>query len=223
MNIPTIQRSDYPKIRSEGMALNHQILKLLSPDDIKTCARHLGLLRNKTIAFNNETEASIFCEYQIFAYRPNGFNMVELYLRLNKERLDTFKLELLRRMSAARYSVLIVDSIGENSTLQVTDIFRKISFPLVDNGLSKTIKPGNAIAGYTISFDDFSIQSGGGLPVDRSLLMAEEPTKVLSKLDAMQDRSKAALSPDVDAKLARAVISAGIRLGYTERIIYKEA
>ena len=185
-----------------------------------TCAHHLGLLRKKTLVFNNETETSLFADYQVYAYRPRGFNMAELYLRLNRERLDGFDMELLIRMSAARYSVLVVDSLSAEGALQVKDIFRGLSFLLVNNGLSQTARPGDGVAGHILSFDDFFIQSGAALPVSRDLMKAEEPLRALQNLDRTAGRGTAMLDPTAGAKLARATLSAAIRLGYTDRVTY---
>lgn len=221
MNTLPIQRSDYLKIRREGIGLNRQILKLLRPSDAQTCGRHLGLLKKKTLVFNNDSEFNIFCEYQIHAYRPNGVSMTELYLRLNRDRLDAFTLALLQRLSTARYSVLSVDSVGKD-TLEVTDILRGISFTLMDIGLSQTVRPGNALAGYIASFDDFSIHCGGLLAIDKKLLLADEPMRVLNKFELLRDEGASALPPDLGAKLARAIMSTAIRLGYTEHTIFAD-
>lgn len=46
-----------------------------------------------------------------YAHRRNGINLAELYLRLNRSVLDESQIDLLTRMSVARYSFLHVDAV----------------------------------------------------------------------------------------------------------------
>ncbi len=157
--IVIFQKAGYITIRKAIIDLHQRILKILKPDEIKTCAWHLGLLHQKTLTFKNDTETDLLTDYMVYSYHPNGFNMAEKYLRLNKSRLS---------------------KLGQ-----------------------------------------FPIQSGASLPVDKPLMMAEEVQRVLQNFGP-NSSDHFLLHPANNAKLARATITAAIRLGYTDNVRYHE-
>lgn len=208
--------ADYSRIRAMLAELHHKILKLKNREDIVTCARHLGLLHKKELCFNNEYELSVLSDYLVYSFRLRGFNLAELYLRLNRSALDCNQIDLLTRMSAARYLYLRVDGVEEQGVLRVTDIFSEEPFTLVDNGLSQTLKPNNAIAAHIIDLGGFCIQSGAVLPIDRELIRAVEVERVLLVIASRIEGKTIQITPEASAKLARATIFTAIRLGYTD-------
>jgi len=156
MTSKNFQLADYSRIRENLTELHQKALKLQTRNDILTCARHLGLLHKKELYFNNEYEFTVLADYRVYSYRPNGINLAELYLRLNRSVLDESQIDLLTRMSVARYSFLHVDAVEGPGVLQVTDILSEKSFTLVDNGLSQSLKPKQAIAAHFIDMGDFT-------------------------------------------------------------------
>ncbi len=216
-----IQKSDYSNIRSALVELHKRIFKLASDDDLKTTARHLGLLHKKTLDFKNECEVDILWDYLIYSYRPRGFNMAEKYLRINRNRLDDLSLALLGRMSEACYSVLWAKEVVRKGELMVCDLFQKTSFTILDKGLSESLKPGHAFSGNILKFDDFIMQTGASLPVDRDLFRDNEILQVVEKFARDPSTDSFVLHQADCAKLARATISAAIRLGYTDNVKYQ--
>jgi hypothetical protein len=214
------QKADYIAIRKALIDLHQRILKTPTSDEIKTCARHLGLLHKKTLSIKNDTEADLLADYMVYAFRPNGINMAEKFLRLNKSRLSELDQALLFRMSFARYSVIKIKDIGKKGEIDVIDIFLNTEFTLVDKELSRSVGSGFVIAGHVIDLGQFSIQSGASLPVDKPLMMSEEVQRVLQNFDRTSD-DHFLLHPANNAKLARATITAAIRLGYTDNVSYK--
>jgi hypothetical protein len=215
------QKTDYIAIRKAIIDLHQRILKTPTSDEIKTCARHLGLLHKKTLVFKNDTETDLLTDYMIYSYRPKGFNMAEKFLRLNKGRLSELDQALLFRMSFARYSVIKIKDIGKKCEINVIDIFLNTEFTLVDKQLSKSVGSGFVIAGHIIDLGQFSIQSGASLPVDKPLMMAEEVQRVLQNIGP-NSGDHFLLHPANNAKFARATITAAIRLGYTDNVSYSE-
>lgn len=222
MNAHVFERAEYPRIRATLMDLHHQMLRLPNKDDVSTCARHLGLWHKKNVVFNNNSEVSLLANYQVYAYRPRGFNLAELYLRLNRASLDEFRVELLTRMSAAHFAVLKVEAVGKNETLRVIDVLRRDTLTLVDQGLSSSLCANQAIAGHLLDLGDFSIQTGAMVPADRELLRAEEPMRVLTAIGGPAEGGAFRITPGDGAKLARAVVAAAIRQGYTEHVHYSD-
>ena len=100
--------ADYPAIRHALVDLHQRIIKKPNPNDVKTCARHLGFLHKKTLSFRNNTEVDLLADYMVYAFRSNGFSMAEKYLRLNRIRLNEYDQALLYRMRFARYAMFQV-------------------------------------------------------------------------------------------------------------------
>lgn len=215
----TFQANDYLEIRRALLDLHNRILKNPNLDEIKTCAKHLGLWHHKTVSYKNDTELELLMDYRVYAYRPNGFNMAEKYLRLNKNRLSDYDQALLARMRLARYAVYQVEASNGTDALTVTDVFIKTRFTLVDQQLAKTATTGMVLASHLIDLGDFSIQSGAVMPLNKALLHADEVVDALERIDD-DNFVDYLIDPANTAKLARAIISASIRLSHTEKIQY---
>lgn len=216
-----IQPSDYTCIRTTLMELHTKILNVINSDDIKTCGRHLGLLHKKTLAFSNETEMSILQDYETYSYRPHGFNMAEKYLRINRNHLDEFNLALLIHMSKAYYSAFVVDEVVREGELRVREVFKGNLFTLLDNGLSKSVQSGFGFSGHMLQFNDFAMQTGGIMSIDRRLMDAEEVVQFFNNSHHNPESDDLLLNQKINAKLARSMISAAIRLGYTSKMKYQ--
>lgn len=207
--------ADYIEIRRRGVVLHTKIFKKLSSEDYKTCAKHLGVWQHKALALNNDQEVDLFTDYAIYGYRPRGFNMAEKFLRLFSKEADDFELALLQHMRSAHYAVYQIEESNGTDTLKAIDVFSKVSYSLVDHQMAKTAYQGLMLAGYLIDFDDFSIQTGATVPVTREIMQADE---VVHIIDQVEDDHLADFfsNPLNGAKLARAVVSATLRLGHAE-------
>lgn len=215
----TFQAADYVTIRRALFDLHTRILKNPNLDEIKTCAKHLGLWHHKTVSYKNDTELELLMDYRVYAYRPNGFNMAEKYLRLNKNTLSDYDQALLARMRLARYAVYQVEASNQIDEVTVSDVFIKTRFTLVDQQLAKTATTGMVAASHLIDLGEFSIQSGALLPLNRALLHADEVVDTLERIDD-DNFVDYLINPANTSKLARAIIAASIRLGITEKVQY---
>ena len=204
---------DYLEIRRRGMDLNAKIFKKLSQDDIKTCAKHLGIWRQKALSFSNESEMDLFMDYVIFGYRPNGFNMAEKFLRLFHKEADDFELELLRRMRSAHYAIYQVEETNGLDTVHAVDLFGKVPYKLIDHQLAKTAHSSLILAGHLVDFDDFTLQTGGTVCLTQEIMQAEEFMRVVDRIDD-NELDTFLNNPANGAKMARAIVSTIFRLGH---------
>lgn len=220
MTDTTLTAADYLEIRRRGVSLNTKIFKKLTNEDIKNCGRHLGIWRQKTLVIDNDEEMDLFTDYSIYAYRPHGFNMAEKFLRLFHKEADEFELELLRRMRFAHYAIYQIEETNGIDSLKVVDVFSKVVYKIVDHQLAKTAHHGLILAGYLVDFDDFSIQTGATVRVTREILESDEVTRVIDQID---DNQVGAFlnNPANGAKLAKAVISATLKLGQASNFGHK--
>lgn len=216
----TFTPDDYIEIRRRSVALHSKIFKKLIDEDVKTCAKHLGVWRNKRLAIEGDEEMDLFTDYSIYGYRPKGFNMAERYQRLFSKDADEFERTLLNSMSTARYAIYQVEQTNGMDTLDAVDVFSKARYRLIDHQMAKTAYSGLMLAGYLIDLGDFKIQTGGTVLVTRDILHADEVVQIIDQID---DDALAEFldDPANGAKLARATITATIRLGQAKNFSHQ--
>ncbi len=203
----------YTEIRCRCAELQLKIFKKLTQEDIKTCAKQLGLWLNKTVQVESDEERDLFTDYAIYAYQPHGFNMAEKYRRLFSQAADDFELAILQSMSAVRYAIYQIERTNGTDRLEATDIFSKAGYSIMDHQLAQTAQTGMMLAGYLIEFEDFVMQTGGSVSITREILQADEVVRVINQIE--DDQLATFLNnPSQAAKLARAIVSVTIRLGH---------
>lgn len=216
----TFTPDSYIEIRRRGVALHSKVFRKLTHEDMKTCAKHLGVWHTKQIVVSSDEEMDLFTDYSIYAYRPKGFNMAERYLRLFSKEADDFELTLLRAMSTARYAIYQIEQTNSIDTLDAVDVFSKARYPIIDHQMAKTAYSGLMLAGYLIDFDGFTIQTGGTVLVTRDILQSDELVQIVDQI--ADDALEAFLNvPANGAKMARAVVSATIRLGQAKNFSHQ--
>jgi len=206
----TLMASDYPNIRRTLFDLHEKILKWVSRSDMTAVGQQLGLLRGKVLVFQNEVESQMLFDYLVYAHRPNGINMAELYLRTNRQRLDVLQIDLLERMSQCLFLYVKTLSVDPGSSLHVVDMIQNSPFTLVDQSLSTTSEPESTYAAHFLNLGSFFIQTGAIVGVDWRLINAKE----LSPAWALWERNRR-YDSKLSTKLARATLTVAIRLGYT--------
>jgi hypothetical protein len=215
-----LQRSDFAAIRTRLTSLHAALVEVQSRDDIYAGARQLGMLRKKTIVFGNEAEQTILFDYMNYSYRPRGFNSAELYLRTVKEKPDPFSQALLEVMSRAMYTIFRIDELKkEEDAVRITDLLLGTSEVMLDHSLSRNALVGSGMAGHLLRFDDFTLSTGGMVPLVGGEVFEEPFFK--ETVQGMDAGSVSRTDPAIRAKLARKVIATAIEHGYTERIRYR--
>jgi hypothetical protein len=215
-----LRRSDFAAIREKLTFLHSRLVELQSRDDIYAAARHLGLLHKKTIVFGNEAEQTILFDYLNYSYRPRGFNSAELYLRTTQEKPDAFTQALLEVMSRAMYTIIRIDALEARAdAVHITDLLLDSSAVMLDRNLSRNAPQGGGLAGHLLVFDDFTMATGGMVPLGGQELLEEPFLK--ETLQGMDAARISRTDPAIRAKLARKVIATAIEHRYTERIRYQ--
>ena len=212
---PAFDLAQYQTLRQAVNRVQDRVLPLATAADFTGAARQLGLLRGKVIAFENDSEQNVLADFMVYAWRPNGVSMIEIYRRLNAARVDDSTRELLGRMVQARYRLLIVESVHDQGQLWALDVLAQQRLVLVDRALSESVEAGNGLAGHVIEFDGFCILTGAALPVARPAIQQDE---ILLALAAQPSRKASAAM--LNAKCARLITAALIRAGYAGRVAF---
>jgi len=211
MSFTAYDIKNYAEIRRTVARLHEKILPFTTRPAMTACGKHLGILRKNVFEFANEIESHMLFDYLVYAYRPNGINMAELYLRTNRSTLDPVSIDLLERMSRCLYLFLEVQTVGPGNTIQMQDLVQESPLTLVDNGLSTTLKPGQMLASHVLDLGSFSIQTGAIISVDRRLTSCDELIAAWTKWE-----KQGVYDVNISAKMARATMASAIRLGLTE-------
>jgi hypothetical protein len=208
----TFTLADYPEIRKRGIDLNQKILKKLSKDDFKACARQLKVWHNKTLVLDDENQLDLLMDYAMYAYRPHGVSLAEKYQRLFSQNLDPFEKALLQRMTKARYALYQIDSTNSEDTLQATDIFSKASYTLIDYQLARSAWEGLILANHLIEFDGFFVQTGVAVVATKDIMQSKNVAPII---DAIDDAEVSVFlnDPMNAAKLARAILTTVLQTG----------
>jgi hypothetical protein len=212
-----LQRVHVDAIRDRLRSLQEKLSRVRTREDLRAGARHLGI--QNTFMFGSTSDMTLLFDYVHYSHRPRGFNLGELYLRTHGDRLDDFARSLLARMSAAVYTIFTVESIAADSVLAIQDRLLERPFQLLDRGLSRTAEAGMTLACHLLVFDDFTLTTGAGFPVDGRLLQSD--ARIVELVQGLQDNRGSRTDPALRAKLARRVIAACLRLGYTQRVHYE--
>lgn len=217
----TFTIADYPEIRRRGINLHSKIFRKLTSQDIKTCAKHLGVWQHKVLTLKNDTEVDLFTDYAIYGYQPHGFNLAEKFLRLFHKEADSFELALLQHLRSAHYTICQIEETNGTDRLKVIDLFSKEIYPLVDYQLAKSAYPGLMLAGYLVDFNGFAMMTGGAVQASQDILQTDEVAMIIDQID--DDQLTTFLNNPVNgAKLAKAILSATFRLGKTGNIQYRD-
>ncbi len=212
---PALDLAQYRTLRQAVNRVHDLVLNLATKADFTGAARQLGLLSGKAIAFENDSEQNVLADFIVYAWRPNGVSMIEIYRRLNAARADDSTRELLGRMAQARYRLLRIESTHDQGQLWAFDLLAQQRLVLVDRALAESVEAGNGLAGHVIEFDRFCILTGAALPVARPAI---EQDDILQALAAQPSRKASAAM--LNAKCARLITAALIRAGYASRVAF---
>lgn len=196
--------------------LYSRILRNPGIEEVNTCAKHLGMWHDQKAVFRNVVEETLLMFYRVYSYRPSGFNMAEKYLRLNRDSLDESDQFLLAKMSDGYFAIYRVEATHGAGIFTMSDVFDFAKFTLVDFQLAEMLQVGQTFASHIIDFGEFSIHSGPVLPLTREMALDNAVINALTPV-YYDHQTSYRLNRDNNAKLARAVISAAVRLGFTKK------
>lgn len=212
---PALDLAQYQTLRKRTNRVHDLVLKLATKADFTGAAHQLGLLNGKVIEFEHVSEQTVLADFMVYAWRPNGVSMIEIYRRLNAAQLDPPARELLGRMVQARYRLLRIESVHAQGQMWVLDVLSQQRLVLVDRAMSQSVEAGNGLAGHVIECDGFCILTGAALPADRATIQRDDILRAL----AAEPRGKVSASV-LNAKCARLITSALIRAGYAGQVAF---
>jgi len=211
----------YLRLRRIGRQWNNKLCRRVSKEAIDQSSRRLHIMQDDVLVFETEDETAILMDYALYDYRGNGRTLVERFVAESLPSCsDPDQRDLLKGMSAARYSLYQIREVVGGLGVGVADLLRHGNPPfIVDMGLGQTAEPGYVLAGRVLPFDTFAMTTGAGLPVDADTLQTLV-TRIKSRMDSdgYLDHLSAEQWSDLTAKIICECLlrRASSRIAYTD-------
>jgi hypothetical protein len=185
---------------------------------IGSVAAEFGLIERDTLLLNSEEEMVILFDHLI--YGRGGRTPVQKYLAKLPVTRDPDKLLVREAMSRPRYSMFEVEEAHRGTGVTMRDLVRDDSLLVVDEGLSRSMRRGRALAYRLLPSPEYWMTTGGGFPLSREAV-AEIRDTFLQGLRATEGPDLSRLSAKVEVELERAIIRVGFQEGGTARVRYQ--
>ncbi len=139
----------YMRLRTVNMNINSELTRLLHKKEISRCAKELGLLRKKTMVFNNEDDLSVLMDYCI--HNPSGKkSCIDVYLERSSFDPVSDEMMMLKALRESFFSIYQVNWTEKGYLCHVEDILREQNIELIDVGLGSSAPPGMLVAARLI-------------------------------------------------------------------------
>lgn len=166
-SITSKQLEEYQIIRGILKEI-HQDLLFLDPSDMtNTSGRRLDVMEGKALFLETEHEMNVFMDYCLFQYYKNGKNIPQRYYNLHHFLYSGVKLDILKILKNARFSLLKIIEPVEESGIKVYDRLKDETYLMIDKGLHQTAKRNEpyAILTHYLEFPNFIITTGASTPI----------------------------------------------------------
>lgn len=212
----------YRRFRTLGVQLNHKLVRTLSKEALHEGGERLGILKNGTLAFENEDQMSVLMDFCIHNVWIDGQNAVQRYREQSPPRDGSDEMVLLNAMLEGHYALIDVIRTEPGVGLTARDAMRGGTHFLADIGMSQTAKPGYVLATRLFSFEDhgFAMTGGAGLPVTKP---AQAGIRRALERRFSRQTDFARLTPTEESDLVALIIRTCLAAGMGERIAYGAA
>ncbi|MDR2548716.1 MAG: hypothetical protein LBD10_00680 [Desulfobulbus sp.] len=130
---------DYKRLWPLMSSLHARIARLAGKEDIKSCARRLGMLSRQNgrtgVALAHELEAEIFQDYLIYMHQPRGISLVQQMFNRKRAQPDSDEHALLAGMVQARFSLFWIRELHPPAGFVALDVIGGGHFFILDQSL----------------------------------------------------------------------------------------
>jgi hypothetical protein len=226
INVPNQQRhahllAQYVALRRQLRPLHAKIQRTAGRSVILACARKFDMLEGKTLTYENETQLTVLWDYILYRHMVRGKNTVQRYAQKHSSAtLERDEALLLEAITKASYRILGIEFIEVGVGMYCRDLLRGQRLFLKDKGFSNTTTPGCVLASNVLDLPEFSMTTGGALPIDRAY--AKRLLAVCARaVGAPKGKGGFALTAKAEAELAELVTRTAFEMGWTKQVSYK--
>jgi hypothetical protein len=177
-------------------------------------AKRIGLSDGKVL-FADESELTLVYDLALYAAQPGRTRAIDRCARKRLTAAQPDEALVLRGLQASRFSIFRVIGRCEPAGVQLEDLMRGGTIPLLDEGLEKSARPGKVFAMRVAPIEDFVITCGAVVPFNGETF--EEIIDVLT--DGVPVAERAALADRW--RFAASLYELAIRLELMSFIIYR--
>ena len=160
----------YRRLREISTRHHSAVLKFLSGDAVLQHARRIGLAKGKTFVVDSIDHLSFAFDLAIHTSASGRSRAIDRYAGSARLAPGSDEALVLEAMQAARFCVVCVERKHDTAGLIVKDLFRRTELWLLDEGLEKSLSPGDTLATRLYTPEDFSMTAGVLVPIDADLL-----------------------------------------------------
>jgi hypothetical protein len=156
----------YEQLRDAQKVLNLAITKTLSRRTIEETAKKLGLWKQGSPAVRDEIELEFLNDSAIYDTTINGVNAVARYAARKDLKLSPIEERLLRAMTDARPTVVVVREAMADLGAKVHDVLRDEAFFLTDQALANGGAVDASVVIRVLHVDGMFVSAGPGRAID---------------------------------------------------------
>ncbi len=160
----------YRRLREISKRHHSAVLKFLSGDAVLKHARRIGLAKGKTLVLDSIDHLSFAFDLAIHTSALGRSRAIDRYSGSARLAPGSDEALVLEAMQEARFCVICVERKHDTAGLIVKDLFRRTELWLLDEGLEKSLSPGDTFATRLYTPEDFSMTAGVPVPIDADLL-----------------------------------------------------
>jgi SEC-C motif len=200
---------EYKRIRDARSKLHTEHFRE-AVKNVGVAAQQLGMMRGNQIVLDSEDDASILCDYCLYAVLEGGKSLVERAYEGHLPAEGTHERRAVEGMLRARFAFLRVEEIDEGLGLFMRDLGRNERLFIADLSLSKTSQIGNVFASRVLDYGDFCTLTGAGLPLFPATYEAIQ--RMVRQYFGREIEALGVLGREDDAKLSMLTMRAALAL-----------
>jgi hypothetical protein len=205
----------YRHLREISKQHHSAMLDFLSKDAIISQARRIGLAQGKTLVLDSIDDLNLAFDLAIHTAPKDRSRAIDRYFRAARLAPESDEALVLEAMRRARFSIISFVRRHAVAGLIVKDLFRRVEFWLVDEGLESSLPDGAALATRLYTAEGFAMTAGVLVPLDTDLM--EEAIANMPQF--LRKRYEEVIN---DRRFAEAIYRVALASGLMEQVAYRD-
>jgi hypothetical protein len=160
----------YRHFRAISKQHHSAVIKLLTKDAIMSQAKRLRLTRGKTLVVGSMDELNLAFDLAIYTAPKERTRAIDRFARVAPQAPGSDEAVMLEAMRQAHFAVIMCNGRHPVAGLVMQDVFRKVEYRLIDEGLESSFPEGAMLATRLYALDGFVMTAGVGVPCDSELI-----------------------------------------------------
>jgi hypothetical protein len=203
----------YRHLRTINKQQQSDALNSVPRKTLLDAGRRLGVVRGRTLVFDNAEDLNLLFDLVVHAGRHGRFRPIDRYADAARPPSGSDEALMLAAARNARFTIVSVERRHEIAGLHVLDVLEDRPLWLIDEGLEASSPDGAMFATRLLTVEDFAMTCGALAPIDEFVMW-----ELLRSAPRSSARSQT--EPAQDPRFAAAIYRAAIRTGATDAMAY---